>query len=76
MDTLYAGTQDCIKSLNMFYKQAASKLPELQMLGNFVCSISCRITAIDKLQSFQYLVLALIGPVAHLMGLKDEEAGK
>jgi hypothetical protein len=76
MDTLYAGIQDCMKSLNVFYKQTASKLRELQILGEFCCSISCCIMGIDKLHAFQYLILALIGPVAHLMGLKDEEAGK
>jgi len=37
---LYGGMQDCMKSLNIFCKQRASQLRELQILGDFVVTLA------------------------------------
>jgi hypothetical protein len=43
----------------MFYKQGASKLYELQILGNFVAALTAALGVSSTLHPFQYLIGAL-----------------
>ena len=53
---LYSGMQDCMKSLNIFYKQTGNQLRELQILGDFVVTLAAvlRVSANYTLSSIMF----------------------